>query len=106
MKVGDVAFKGKTFVRITQIDYDTVPVVKKETRSLLGFQYTKEVETDETKNEVSRVWWCEVGEEWKGKHRTNTFSAWDDWDNMINHAKLIMRQVEMIKQSEDESKTD
>jgi hypothetical protein len=103
MKVGDIAFKDDTFVRITQIDYDTVPVVKKETRSLLGFQYTKEVETNQTKNEVSRVWWCEVGEEWRGRHRTNPFSTFDDWDDMINHAKVIIRQVEMIKQLEDDN---
>ena len=106
MKVGDIALKYGSLVQITKIDYVTVPVYRKETRSLLGFSYTKEIKIDETKEEVSKVWWCEVGEEWKGQHKTNTLSAYFEWDEMIRLAKYIIKQVELLKQLEDESKTD
>jgi hypothetical protein len=97
MKVGDIALmQGYGLVKITELEYNEKPITK---RVKVGFLRYKDEETGEVEKTLRKVWWCAIGDEWKNKQHSSTWSFNYDWDDMINRAKLVIKQAETIKNS-------
>jgi hypothetical protein len=95
MKVGDIALSAEGVLwKITRLETKKIPITK---TVKTGWFSSREEETGEIKEEIDRVWWCPIGEEWKGRETSNALSCYYDWDKMIVNARLIIKQVELLK---------
>lgn len=96
MKKGDIALitsddGWKKLVQIAKLDYKS-SIVKIKT----GGTWFNPIYKYETKEELVKVWWSDIGDASGTIHsKSNGTENWD-WDYMISNASVIMNQCRLI----------